>query len=85
MAIAPINQPSARSAKPPANPSGVWVATYTRTPARPIEMYEAKMKRLGKTISVHWFETGHLGSFAQTDLAIEHQEMMLRFAYSVLG
>jgi dienelactone hydrolase len=57
----------------------------TRTPARPIEMYEAKMKRLGKTISVHWFETGHLGSFAQTDLAIQHQEMMLRFAYSVLG
>ena len=57
----------------------------TRTPARPIEMYEATMKRLGKTISVHWFETGHLGSFAQTDLAIQHQEMLLRFAYSVLG
>jgi dipeptidyl aminopeptidase/acylaminoacyl peptidase len=57
----------------------------TRTPARPIEMYEAKMKGLGKTISVHWFETGHLGSFAQTNLAIQHQEMMLRFAYSVLG
>ena len=43
------------------------------------------MKSLGKTIAVHWFETGHLGSFAQTDLAIQHQEMMLRFAYSVLG
>jgi dienelactone hydrolase len=57
----------------------------TRTPARPIEMYEAEMKRLGKTISIHWFETGHVGSFAQTDLAIQHQEMMLRFAYSVLG
>ena len=57
----------------------------TRTPARPIEMYAAKLKRLGKTITVHWFETGHLGSFAQTDLAIEHQEMLLRFAYSVLG
>ena len=40
---------------------------------------------LGKPIKIHWFETGHLGSFAQTDLAIEHQEMMLRFAYSVLG
>ena len=39
----------------------------------------------GKTICVHWFETGHLGSFAQTDLAIQHQEFMLRFAYSVLG
>jgi dipeptidyl aminopeptidase/acylaminoacyl peptidase len=57
----------------------------TRTPARPIEMYEAKMKSLGKTIAVHWFETGHAGSFAQTNLAIQHQEMMLRFAYSVLG
>jgi dienelactone hydrolase len=57
----------------------------TRTPARPIELYEAKMKALGKTITVHWFETGHVGSFAQTELSIQHQEMMLRFAYSVLG
>jgi len=57
----------------------------TRTPARPIEMYQARMQALGKPITVHWFDTGHLGSFAQVELAIEHQEIMLKFAYEVLG
>jgi dipeptidyl aminopeptidase/acylaminoacyl peptidase len=57
----------------------------TRTPARPIELYESKMRALGKPITVHWFDTGHLGSFAQVELAIEHQEIMLKFAYEVLG
>jgi len=57
----------------------------TRTPARPIELYEAKMRALGKPIEIHWFDTGHLGSFAQVELAIKHQEIMLRFAYEVLG
>ncbi|HEX6387553.1 MAG TPA: prolyl oligopeptidase family serine peptidase [Anaerolineae bacterium] len=57
----------------------------TRTPARPIEMYEAKMKALGKSIQVHWFETGHLGSFADVEQAVAHQELMLHFAYRVLG
>ncbi len=57
----------------------------TRTPARPIEIYEAKMQELGKDIEVHWFDAGHLGSFAQIDEAIEHHELMLRFAYRVLS
>ncbi len=57
----------------------------TRTPARPIEVYEAKLRSLGKPIEVHWFDAGHLGSFAQVEQAIEHQELMLRFAYRVLG
>ena len=57
----------------------------TRTPARPIEMYEEKMKSLGKPIEVHWFDTGHTGSFAQVRLSIQHQELMLRFAYQTLG
>ncbi len=55
----------------------------TRTPARPIEAYEAKMKSLGKSIEVHWFETGHVR--AQVEQRIEHLERMLRFAYRVLG
>ena len=42
------------------------------------------MKALGKEIEVHWFETGHLGSFADTELAIDHQKRMLAFAYRVL-
>jgi dipeptidyl aminopeptidase/acylaminoacyl peptidase len=54
----------------------------TRTPARQIEMYEAKLKALEKSIEVYWFEAGHLGAGVETD--IQHQEMMLRFAYKVL-
>ena len=57
----------------------------TRTPARPIEMYEAKMKALGKAIEVDWYDTGHAGSFANSALGMQHQERMLRFAYRVLG
>jgi dienelactone hydrolase len=57
----------------------------TRTPARPVEHYEAKLKALGKQIEVEWFDAGHMGAFAQTELAIAHQELMLRFAQRVLG
>lgn len=57
----------------------------TRTPARQVQVYEERMKALGKEIEVHWFETGHLGSFADTELAIAHQKRMLAFAYRVLG
>jgi len=57
----------------------------SRTPARPIELYEAKLKALGKSIEVEWYETGHMGSFVDTELAVQHQERMLRFAYRVLG
>jgi Tol biopolymer transport system component/dienelactone hydrolase len=57
----------------------------TRTPARPIEMYEAKMQSLGKPIEVHWFEAGHLGAFSRVEQSIEHQELMLRFAYRISG
>jgi dipeptidyl aminopeptidase/acylaminoacyl peptidase len=54
----------------------------TRTPPRSIEMYEAKMKSLGKDIQVHWFDAGH-GSLS-VEQNIEFQELMLRFAYRVL-
>lgn len=56
----------------------------TRTPARPVEMYEARLKRLKKPIEVHWFDAGHLGSYVQTERRIEHQELMLRFAQKIL-
>jgi dipeptidyl aminopeptidase/acylaminoacyl peptidase len=55
----------------------------TRTPARPVEVFEAKMKALGKPIEVHWYDEGHLGGGVEQE--IEHQEMMMRFAYSLLG
>lgn len=55
----------------------------TRTPPRSVEVYEAKMKALGKTIEVHWFDAGH-GSLV-VDQAIEHHELMLSFAHRVVG
>jgi dipeptidyl aminopeptidase/acylaminoacyl peptidase len=55
----------------------------TRCPARPVELYEARMRQLGKQIEVEWFEAGH-GSL-ETEQAIRHHERMLRFAYQVLG
>jgi dipeptidyl aminopeptidase/acylaminoacyl peptidase len=55
----------------------------TRTPARPVEVYEARLKALGKPVEVHWFNEGHLGGGIEQD--IEHMEIMLRFAYRVLS
>jgi len=57
----------------------------TRTPARPIEIYEEKMKALGKEIEVFWFDAGHMGPFAQAEQAVKHQEMMMQFAYNIIG
>jgi len=54
----------------------------SRTPARPIEVYEQTLKALGKSVEVHWFDAGHLG--AGTEESIQHFELMLKFAYRVL-
>lgn len=55
----------------------------TRCPARQMEAYEQQLKSLGKRVTVHWFDAGH-GSRV-TEQQIEHQELMLRFAYQVVG
>jgi dipeptidyl aminopeptidase/acylaminoacyl peptidase len=55
----------------------------TRCPARPMRLYEERLRTLGKQIEVVWFEAGH-GSYA-IEQSIAHQERMLRFAYQVLG
>jgi pimeloyl-ACP methyl ester carboxylesterase len=55
----------------------------TRTPPRSIQMYETRMKSLGKNIEVHWFDAGH-GSLS-VEQNIEFQELMLRFAYRILN
>lgn len=57
----------------------------TRTPPRPIQMYEEKLKALGKPIEVVWFDAGHLGAFAQPEQAIAHQRLMLDFARRTLA
>ena len=55
----------------------------TRTPARPVEIYAQRLRELSKPVELHWFDAGH-GSFL-TEQRIEHQELMLRFAYRVCG
>ena len=55
----------------------------SRTPSRPVEVYEQRLKELGKSIEVHWFDAGHLGAGVERD--IENLEIMLEFAYRVLG
>jgi dienelactone hydrolase len=57
----------------------------TRSPARPIELYEQKMKEQGKAIEVIWFDAGHISAALQTELGITYHEHMLRFAARVLG
>jgi dipeptidyl aminopeptidase/acylaminoacyl peptidase len=57
----------------------------SRTPARPVEMYEAKMKALGKPIEVVWFDSGHAGSGSDMEQSIQFQEKMMQFAFRVLG
>jgi dipeptidyl aminopeptidase/acylaminoacyl peptidase len=55
----------------------------TRTPARPVEVFEARMRALGKSIEVHWYDEGHLGGGVEQEIV--HQETMMRFAYRVLA
>jgi len=54
----------------------------TRCPPRQMKAYEEKLLELGKDVRVHWFEAGH--SSYVTEQNIEHQELMLDFAYRVL-
>ena len=53
-----------------------------RCPAEQIEVYEKKMKSLGKEIEVFWFDGGH--GTLENEEHILHQEAMLRFASRVL-
>jgi dipeptidyl aminopeptidase/acylaminoacyl peptidase len=54
----------------------------TRCPSRQMQVYEGRLKDAGKDITIHWFDAGH-GSRAM-EQSIEHQELMLRWAYRIL-
>jgi len=34
---------------------------------------------------VHWYDTGHAGSFTDVEQRLKHRELMMRFAYRVPG
>ncbi|PSB33689.1 prolyl oligopeptidase family serine peptidase [Stenomitos frigidus] len=54
----------------------------TRCPARQMQVYEAKLRSLGKAIDVHWFDAGHVMGHNEQNL--RDQETRLRFVYQVL-
>jgi dipeptidyl aminopeptidase/acylaminoacyl peptidase len=56
----------------------------TRCPARQVELYEARMRELGKPIEVIWFEAGHAAG-ADIERALSHQAAFLEFAQRVLS
>lgn len=56
----------------------------TRCPARQVELYEARMRELGKPIEVIWFDAGHAAG-ADIERIIGHIEAMLEFANRVLA
>ena len=55
----------------------------SRCPSRQMKVYEQKLKELGKSIEIRWFDAGH-GS-RDMEQQIEHQEWMLRFARRILA
>lgn len=55
----------------------------TRCPAGQLEGYERRMRELGKSIEIHWFDAGHVGGDVERD--IEHMGLMLAFAQRVLA
>lgn len=54
-----------------------------RCPARQIEVYERRLRELGKTIEIIWFDAGHVSS--NVELRIEHVQHKLDFAHNVLA
>ncbi|MCB8963281.1 MAG: S9 family peptidase [Ardenticatenales bacterium] len=55
----------------------------SRCPARQMEQFEAKLKDLGKTIELQWFDAGH-GSYEVAE-RIDFQARRMAFAYRILG
>jgi dipeptidyl aminopeptidase/acylaminoacyl peptidase len=56
----------------------------TRCPARQVELYEARMRELGKPIEVIWFDAGHAAG-ADVERTISHVRAMIDFAQKVLA
>jgi dipeptidyl aminopeptidase/acylaminoacyl peptidase len=54
----------------------------TRVPPREVEVYEARMRALGKLIEVIWYDGGH--GTTSTEQAIEFTDEMLKFATRIL-
>jgi len=57
----------------------------TRTPARPIEIYVARLQARHHPVEIDWFDAGHTGSGASAELAIGQTRRIIEFGRSVIG
>ena len=57
----------------------------TRTPARPIEEYVARLEARHHPVEIDWFDAGHTGSGASAELAITQTRRVIQFARSIVG
>jgi dipeptidyl aminopeptidase/acylaminoacyl peptidase len=55
----------------------------TRTPARPVERYVARLRQRGHPVEIDWFDAGHTG--AGDELAISQTRRIIEFARAVVG
>jgi dienelactone hydrolase len=56
----------------------------TTTPPEPVAEYADRLRARGGDVELHWYDSGHLGPFADPERSIEHQARMLAFAFRVL-
>jgi dipeptidyl aminopeptidase/acylaminoacyl peptidase len=56
----------------------------TRCPARQVELYETRMRELGKPIEVIWFDAGHAAG-ADIERMVSYQAAFLEFAQKALA
>ena len=56
----------------------------TTTPPEPVAAYADRLRALGRDVELYWYDSGHLGPFADPERSIEYQERMLAFAHRAL-
>lgn len=54
----------------------------TRTPARPMEQYVARLRARRHPVEIEWFDAGHTG--AGDELAIDHTRRIIEFATAIV-
>ncbi|MEO7665271.1 MAG: prolyl oligopeptidase family serine peptidase [Candidatus Limnocylindrales bacterium] len=57
----------------------------TRTPARPVEEYVRRLRARDRPVEIDWFDAGHTGSGADSELAIAQTRRIIAFARSVIA
>lgn len=55
-----------------------------RCPAGQAEAYKAEADRLGKKVTIEWYDAGHVGDYANSELRVRNFEKALAFARRII-